>query len=98
MNAAAELELVMDGAESVRRLSAVLAPDNEGLPRGLRLTMAGAGRSFRCRIESDSPSAAVSTVLALMRDVVLFQEVSFLSLCEQSNKKRNKAIKHSTSR
>ena len=79
MNAAAELELVMDGAESVRRLSAVLAPDNEGLPRGLRLTMAGAGRSFRCKVESDSTSAAISTVLALLRDIALFQEVSLLS-------------------
>ncbi|MDG7008196.1 MAG: hypothetical protein JRN06_08120 [Nitrososphaerota archaeon] len=79
MNATAELELAMDGAGSVRKLSAVLAPDNEGLPRGLRLTMAGAGRSLRCRVESDSPSAAISTTLALMRDIALFQEVWLLS-------------------
>ena len=74
----------MDDADSVRRLSAVLAADIEGLPRGLKLTMAGAGRSFRCRIESDSPSAAVSTVLALMRDVVLFQEVWLLSRTQRA--------------
>lgn len=79
MNVAAELELEMDDSDSVRKLSAVLAPDNEGLPRGVRLTMAGTGSSFRCRVESDSPSAAISTVLALMRDIVLFQEVWLLS-------------------
>ncbi len=79
MRATADLEITVEDATSVRKLSAVLAPDNEGLPRGLRLTMGGAGRSLRCRVESDSPSAAISTVLALMRDIVLFQEVSLLS-------------------
>ena len=79
MKVTAELSLVMGDSGSVRSLSAVLAPDNEGLPRGLRLTMVGGRRSLQCRVESDSSSAAISTTLALMRDIVLFQEVWLLS-------------------
>lgn len=79
MNVVAELELEMEDADAVRRLSAVLAPDNEGLPRGSRLGMESDGSSLRCRVESDSPSTALSTLLALMRDIVLFQEVWLLS-------------------
>ena len=79
MNVTAELELDMDSAGSVRRLSAVLAPDNDGTPRGLRLAMAGTGSRLRCRVESGSYSAALSTVLALLRDIALFEEVWLLS-------------------
>jgi hypothetical protein len=79
LNVTAELKLEMDRADTVKRLSAVLAPDNEGLPRGLRLTMEGEGRSLRCLVESDSSSTAISTLMALMRDMVLFQEVWLLS-------------------
>lgn len=79
MKVVAELELEMDGPDSADGLSSVLAPDNEGLPRGLKLTATRAGGVLRCRVESGSPSAAVSTVLALMRDIVLFQEVWLLS-------------------
>ena len=68
------------GDDSVRRnLGSVLAPDNEGLPRGLRLSMKGAGRRMEVRVESESPSTAISTALALLRDVTLFQEVWLLS-------------------
>jgi len=79
LNVAAELELEMEDAGLVRRLSAVLKPDNEGLPRGTRLAMTAAGRSLRCRVVSDAPSTALSTLMALMRDITLFQEVWLLS-------------------
>ncbi len=61
------------------KLSSVLAPDNEGLPHGLRLTMAAKGAALLCVVESASPSTAISTTLALLRDVSLFQEVWLLS-------------------
>ncbi len=61
------------------KLSSVLAPDNEGLPHGLRLSMTARGPEITCVVESASPSTAVSTVLALLRDVSLFQEVWLLS-------------------
>lgn len=79
MKVTADLELKMDAPGTVRRLSSVLAPDNEGLPRGVRLAMVGAGSSLRCRVEAGSSSAALSIILALMRDIVLFQEVWLLS-------------------
>ncbi len=61
------------------KLSSVMAPDNEGLPRGLRLSMTARGAAITCVVESASPSTAVSTILALLRDVSLFQEVWLLS-------------------
>jgi hypothetical protein len=79
LNVTADLKLDMDDVDTLRRLSAVLAPDNEGLPRGLKLSMKGEGRSLRCQVESDSSSTAISTILALMRDMILFQEVWLLS-------------------
>ncbi len=79
MKSAATLTLKLSGPESRRSLAAVLAPDNEGLPRGLKLSMAGRGSFFEFSVESDSASTAVSTVLALLRDIALFQEVWLLS-------------------
>ena len=79
MKAEARLTVDLADAKSREALAEVLAPDNEGLPGGLRMSVAGAGRSLRYRIVSDSPSSAVSTALALLRDVSLFQEVWLLS-------------------
>ena len=73
MKAEARLTVDLADAKSRRALADVLAPDNEGLPEGLRMSVAGAGRSLRYQIGSDSPSSAVSTALALLRDVSLFQ-------------------------
>jgi hypothetical protein len=68
------------GDDAARRsLDSVLAPDNEGLPRGLMLSMKGADRRLEVKVESDSPSTAISTTLALLRDITLFQEVWLLS-------------------
>jgi hypothetical protein len=61
------------------RLRSVLAPDNEGIPRGLAFTMGGSGKEVSFEVESTSPSTALATCLALLRDVSLFQEVWLLS-------------------
>lgn len=79
MNVSADLTIRLSDPRARRSLSAVLAPDNEGLPRGLRLSMAGGGTTLGLRVESDSVPDALSIVLALLRDVALFQEVWLLS-------------------
>lgn len=79
MKVTADLVLSVPDRRSLRKLSDVLAPDNEGLPKGLRLLATEAEGSLRYRVESGSPSATLSSVLALLRDVALFQEVWLLS-------------------
>jgi len=60
-------------------LATVLAPDNEGLPQGMLLSMTTRGRTMEFEVSSGSPSSSLSTVLALLRDIVLFQEIWLLS-------------------
>ena len=79
MRSRAVLTLRLSGVAAQRSLASVLAPDNEGLPRGLSLSMAGRGATMKCAVDAGSPSASVSTVLALLRDISLFQEVWLLS-------------------
>jgi hypothetical protein len=79
LKASATLTVRLYGAAEGRSLSAVLAPDNEGLPPGMDLSMATRGRVLELVISAGSPSASLSTVLALLRDITLFQEVWLLS-------------------
>lgn len=79
MKATATVILTCSDADARKSLASVLAPDNEGAPRGLKISMGGKGRRMEFRAEADSPSTAVSTVLALLRDTALFQEVWLLS-------------------
>ena len=79
MKAVAVLTVRLSAPLQRRSLSAVLAPDNEGLPGGLLLAATEGRKSLRFRAESDSASTAVSTALALLRDIALFQEVWLLS-------------------
>ena len=62
-----------------RQLVSVLTPDNEGAPRGMTLRMEARKGTLEFRITSDSPPGAVSTAMAVLRDVLLFQEVWLLS-------------------
>jgi len=62
-----------------RQLVSVLTPDNDGTPRGMTLRMRARNEILEFQIESDSPSGAVSTAIAVLRDVLLFQEVWLLS-------------------
>ncbi len=61
------------------QLVSVLTPDNEGAPRGMTLRMGAREGTLEFRITSDSSSGAVSTAMAVLRDVLLFQEVWLLS-------------------
>ena len=62
-----------------RQLVSVLTPDNEGVPRGMTLKMGARKEILEFRIASDLPSGAISTAMAVLHDVFLFQEVWLLS-------------------
>jgi hypothetical protein len=79
LNTDAVLELDLKSSKVRDSLAEVLAPDNEGLPKGLRLTMKGEESAITFRVKAESASTALSTVLAILRDVSLFQEVWLLS-------------------
>jgi len=71
------LKIADDSAR--KSLLSVLAPDNKGLPKGLAFSTGGRDSAVEFQFESASPSASLSTVLALLRDITLFQEVWLLS-------------------
>jgi len=79
LKASAVLSVRLSGAETGRSLAAVLNPDNEGMPHGMLLSMTARGRALEFDVSSGSPSTSISTVLALLRDITLFQEVWLLS-------------------
>lgn len=79
MKTRVELGFYCPGADSARKLAAVLTPDNEGAPKGLELSMSADERGVTFRLGSDSPSTALSTILAILRDASLFEQVWLLS-------------------
>ncbi len=79
MTAHALLTLACVDSGARRSLQSVLSPDNEGGPRSLRLKVTGAGRTLKFEVGADTPQTAVSTALAILRDVRLFEEVWLLS-------------------
>ena len=79
MKADATLTVRLSSVEVGKSLPAVLAPDNEGLPKGMLLSMSTREKVLEVAVSSGSPSASLSTVLALLRDITLFQEVWLLS-------------------
>lgn len=79
MKSRAVLEVTCKDLESRRSLVAVLTPDNEGGPRGLRISLGSRGKLLEIAIEAESPATAISTSLAFLRDMALFQEVWLLS-------------------
>jgi len=79
LRASATLTVRLSGAVQGKSLSAVLAPDNQGLPQGMLLSMATRGRVLELVVSAGSPSDSLSTILALLRDITLFQEVWLLS-------------------
>ena len=79
MKTRAFLEVTCRDKGTLEGLASVLAPDNEGGPRGLRVSMEGMGHTLEILVEADSAATALSTCLAFLRDVALFQEVWLLS-------------------
>jgi len=79
LKASATLTVRLSGAAEGKSLYAVLRPDNEGLPRGMNLSMSVRDKILQLVISAGSPSASLSTALALLRDITLFQEVWLLS-------------------
>ncbi len=79
MKTTAVLRLKLSDGSARGNLVSVLAPDNQELPKGLDLSVRWVGREAEFVVESDSTSTSVSTVLALLRDIELFQEVWLLS-------------------
>lgn len=79
MKSTAVLSVATSDPRSRDSLAGVLAPDNLGLPRGLRLSSRTPDRRLEYLVEAETPSAALSTALALLRDIELFQEVWLLS-------------------
>ncbi len=88
MKATATLTVVLASGRARSSLQSVLTPDNEGAPHGTRLSMAGTGDRLEFRVLSDSSSVALSTILAVMRDLSLFQEVWLLSHGKGASAKR----------
>ncbi len=79
MKTAVVLRLRLSDASARSSLISVLTPDNEGLPRGLELSVHWVGREAEFRVGSTSAFTSISTALALLRDIELFQEVWLLS-------------------
>jgi len=75
----AALTVLLAGQGEGSSLAAVLAPDNEGLPHGMLLSTKARGKTLEFEVTSGSLSATLSTILALLRDITLFQEVWLLS-------------------
>ena len=67
-----------------RGLRSVLTPDNKGVPRGLRFLMKGSAEVLEFDIGSGSPSTALSTSLALLQDISLFEQVWLLSRADDA--------------
>jgi hypothetical protein len=79
LKAQATLEVDCRDPRTKDSLLSVLTPDNEGGPRGLAISLDGRGSKLKVSIEAVSAATALSTSLAFLRDMALFQEVWLLS-------------------
>jgi hypothetical protein len=73
------LSITCAGTDICHQLASVLSPDNTGAPHGMSLKMRARNETVEFQIASDSPAGAISTAMAVIRDVLLFQEVWLLS-------------------
>ena len=79
MRARVLLSVACSGAGPAGDLTRVLTPDNAGLPKGLAVVLRTRKRAVEFEVTSQSPSTALSTVMAILRDVSLFEQVWLLS-------------------
>lgn len=84
MKTNATLSLAFKDSDARRGLASILGPDNEGAPLGLEISMEEQGKTMKIRVKSESPSDALSTVLALLRDIALFEVVWLLSRTQRA--------------
>ena len=73
------LKLTCQSPVTARRLAAVLGPDNRGFPSGQRFSMAVKSRFVKFSVESERLPSAFTTILGVLRDVALFQEIWLIS-------------------
>ena len=79
MRVRGQLTVACRNVDLARRLEEVLAPDNVSVPQGQRLAMSRAGGTLIFLVDSDTLPPFVSTVLSILTDASLFQEVWLLS-------------------
>jgi hypothetical protein len=69
------LELECSGEREAGALESTMSPDNASVPRDQRFTAARRGSSLRFEVESARPAGALSSVVSLLTDAKLFQDV-----------------------
>ena len=79
MKTKVELSIDCSGTRAGKALARVLVPDNAAVPRGLNIVMGAKQGTVHFDITSSSASSALSTVMAILRDVSLFEQVWLLS-------------------
>jgi len=84
MRTTVRLSIRCANADVCDQLFSVLTPDNGRTPRGMTLKMDALNESLEFQIASESPSGALSTAIAVLRDALLFQEVWLLSRAEET--------------
>ncbi len=66
-------------AATAKKLAAVLAPDNRGVPGDQRFAMSVRSDTLGFRVESERTSSGFNTVRGVLRDVALFREIWLIS-------------------
>ena len=79
MKARTTLSIRCRDREACKLLAEVMAPDNEGAPKGMSLKMRSNDGNLEFHFDSDSPQGALTTAIAILRDANLSQEVWLLS-------------------
>jgi hypothetical protein len=73
------LSIACSSIQTGKELARVLAPDNAGAPRDLEIVMNERHGTVYFDIASRSSSTGLSTVMAILGDVALFEQVWLLS-------------------
>jgi hypothetical protein len=60
-------------------MAEVLAPDNTGFPHGQLFSTTRAGHTLSFSVKGDTLPSVCATVLSVLRDASLFQEIWLLS-------------------
>jgi len=80
LNLTIEVEIECFGERQARALEATLSPDNNSIPKDQKFSAKRRGASLRFKVESARPSTTLSSIVSLLTDAKLFQEVWMLAL------------------